>query len=86
MCDKHPNTIKERTWLEKSSEHNGIYVYLVESPLTFGHSQLIIKTENVTTEEDMFEIAAPTLKESIRILKKKMPEAMEKPLWKALRD
>ncbi|MDQ7837159.1 MAG: hypothetical protein RDU59_01520 [Thermodesulfobacteriota bacterium] len=86
MGDKYPNTMEKRTWLRKRSEDNNIYVYLVESPLTFGHSQLILKTENVIPEEDMFGMAAPVLVESIRILKEKIPGAMEDLVWKKLRD
>jgi hypothetical protein len=86
MGDKHPNTMKKRTWLPEPPGDKGISVYLVESPLTFGHSQLILKTEKVTPEEDMFEMASPVLKESIRTLKEKLPEALEDPVWKTLRD
>ena len=86
MGDKHSNTMKQRTWLPAPPGDKGISVYLVESPLTFGHSQMNLQTEKIMPEEDMFEIAALVLKESIRVLKEKLPKAMEDPVWKTLRD
>lgn len=86
MGTKLPNTMKKRTWLAETQGDKDISIYLVESPLAFGHSQLILKTSKITPEEDMFEVASPLLKESIRILKERLPEAVEDPVWKTLRD
>jgi len=86
MGDKHPNTMKERTWLPKLRSNKDVRVFLVESPLTFGHSQLILTTEEVISEEDMFDRSSSVIKEGIQILKRKLPEAIEDPVWKTLRD
>jgi len=86
MVDKHPNTKERRTWLKKPLDDKDICVYLVESPFTFGHSQLIFTTKETVPEEDMFDMSSSVIKESIRILKGKLPEAVQKPIWKTLRD
>jgi hypothetical protein len=86
MGEKHHNTIEGRTWLMRSSENNHISVYLVESPLTFGHSQLILTTKRIIPEEDMFGTASSVIKECLPIINEKLPKALENPTWKTLRE
>jgi len=86
MSDKYPNTMNKRTWLPKLPSDKNIRVFLVESPLTFGHSQLILTTEEVISEENMFDMSSSVIKDSIQILKQKLPEAIENRGWKTLRD
>ena len=86
MGEKHPNTMKERTWLESRPDNNHIRVYLVESPLTFGHSHLILKTEGIISEEDMFDMSSSEIKRCLPILNEKLPKALENPVWKTVRE
>jgi len=80
------DTRDEKTWFELCDKDVHIRVMIVDSPLTFGHSQLILETKKVIPEEDMFEMSSSVIKESIRTLKEKLPEAVENPVWKTLRD
>jgi hypothetical protein len=86
MGSDYPDTRDERTWFELCDKDIHIRVMIVESPLTFGHSQLILETEKVIPEEDMFEMSSSVIKESMRTLKKKLPEAVENPVWEKLRN
>jgi hypothetical protein len=86
MGIKHQNTMKERTWLRDEREGTEIIVYVVESPLTFGHSQLILKSKNKISEERMFELSATVITKCIKILKEKIPGIIENPKWEMLRE
>lgn len=86
MGSDYPDTRDERTWFELCHKHVHIRVMIVEAPLTFGHSQLILETEKAIPEEDMFEMSSSVIKESIRTLKEKLPEAVENPVWEKLRS
>jgi hypothetical protein len=82
----HLDTRGERTWFSRCDNDINIKVMIVESPITFGHSQLILETEKDISEEDMFEKSSSVIKECIHILKEKLPKAVEDPVWKSLRD
>jgi hypothetical protein len=49
-----PDQHSERTWYNE----NSAYVFLVDKPITFGHSQLIFSIPPGISEEDAFNLAA----------------------------
>ena len=63
--DNVPEHLCDRTWY---SEGNA-YVFLVDSPITLGHSQLKVKTDKAQQEEDSFDSAAKHVVKCIKILR-----------------
>ena len=59
-----PAELRERRWYTGKD----VYAFLVDAPITFGHSQLVI-TVNSTAEEEKFESAARHIANCIRILR-----------------
>lgn len=59
-----PQDLQDRTWYTQ----NNTYAFLVDAPITLGHSQLKIKTDE-RQEEDSFEVAAGHMAKCIRILR-----------------
>ena len=86
MGSTHPDTRKERTWYELCDNDVHVTVMIVEAPLTFGHSQLILRTERIIPEEDMFGMSSSVIKECLPIINEKLPKALENPVWKTVRE
>lgn len=85
MGKAHPDTRKERTWYEHCSNDYCINVIIVEAPLTFGHSQLILRSNRDMAEEMMFNSASVVIKECMPIMRNKLPAAVEDNTWEKLR-
>lgn len=45
-----PNELRARAWYENGN----VYAFLVDAPHTFGHTQLVLKTNDMENEEDCF--------------------------------
>jgi hypothetical protein len=86
MGDSHPDTRKERTWYELCTNDFHVTVIIVEAPLTFGHSQLVLKTSKDLDEEVMFEGASFVIKKCLPIIRDRLPSAVENDKWKQLRN
>ena len=84
MGSTHPDTREKRTWYELCSDYYDITVMIVEAPLTFGHSQLILKSNKNLFEEDMFINASNSIKKCINIMRNKLPTAVKNNTWKEL--
>ena len=86
MGNKHPDTRKERTWYELCDIDVQIRVMVVEAPITFGHSQLILETNKNVEEAARFEMATIAIKKCLPIIKECIPAAIENEVWKKLRE
>lgn len=86
MGSTHPDTRKERTWYELCDNDIQVTVMIVEAPLTFGHSQLILKTHKDIDEDVKFETASFVIKKCLPIIRRYIPIAVENDSWKKLRD
>ena len=70
------DSLKRRTWFVEAANIKGtsveIRIFLVYAPLTFGHSQLIMKFSGKrrVDEATRFELAAPIVKKALVVLKK----------------
>jgi hypothetical protein len=85
VVNKHPDTRKERTWYELCDIDVHISVVVVEAPITFGHSQLLLKTKKNIEEDVRFEMVAVAIKKCLPIIKTCIPVAIEKAVWADLR-
>ncbi|OGP55993.1 MAG: hypothetical protein A2Y65_03670 [Deltaproteobacteria bacterium RBG_13_52_11] len=63
--DNVPEHLRDRTWY---SEGNA-YAFLVDAPITLGHSQLKAKTDDAQQEEDSFNSAARHVAKCIGMLR-----------------
>ena len=86
MGSSHPDTRNERTWYKLCDNDSHIRVILVEAPLTFGHSQLIITTRKNIKEDIKFEMASFAIGRCLPIIKKCIPAAVKDDTWKELRE
>lgn len=71
-------SVSERTWVQTSQAR----VFLVDAPLTFGHSQLVVPKTDAQFEEEAFHAAAPLVEKCIRIFRLALSSAVasHKPL------
>jgi hypothetical protein len=86
VTKEHPDTRKERTWYELCQNDYQINVMVVEAPLTFGHSQFILRSNRNISEDAMFNSASITIKECLKVLRNKLPSAIKNITWKELSD
>ena len=63
--DKLLEVVRDRTWYHA----RGVFAFLVDAPLTFGHSQLVVKAPKSKNEEFWFATAAPHIAICIRTLR-----------------
>jgi hypothetical protein len=64
-----PNDLLDRTWYSK----NDVYAFLVDAPITFGHSQLIVRIGESKQEEDVvFRNASLHISNCIRTLRTRL--------------
>ena len=59
---------------------------IVEAPITFGHSQLILTTHKNLEEDVKFEMASLAIKRCLPIIKECIPTAVENDIWKKLKE
>lgn len=86
MGSKHPDTRKKRTWYELCDNDVHITLMIVEAPITFGHSQLILTTHKNLEEDVKFEMASLAIKRCLPIIKECIPTAVENDIWKKLKE
>ena len=86
MGRKHPDTRKKRTWYELCDNDLNITLMIVEAPITFGHSQLILTTHKKIEEDVKFEMASFVIKRCLPIIKECIPSAVENDTWKKLKE
>lgn len=60
-----PNDFRDRTWYENGNA----YAFLVDTPHTFGHTQLVLKIDNTEKEEDCFRKASSHVTSCIKKLR-----------------
>src|SRR2546428_14009630 len=77
--DKLRDVVRDRTWYRA----RGVFAFLVNAPLTLGHSQLVVKTPQSDTEERSFAAAAPHVANCIRVLRTRLPSHGRKS-WQSL--
>lgn len=65
-----PEGLQDRTWYIEG----GSYAFLVDAPITLGHAQLKIKTDEGQQEEDSFMTAATHVTKRIAILRRALPD------------
>ncbi len=65
MKENIPQSIRERAWYVR----DGVYAFLVDAPLTLGHSQLRVTINSDQKEEDAFQIAAVHIVKCIEVLR-----------------
>lgn len=54
MCSDVPDVLRPRAWYAE----NSAYAFLVDAPIAFGHSQLVLSISPGMPEEDAFTLAA----------------------------
>lgn len=79
--DNVPTDLRDRAWYS----HGDTYVFLVDKPITFGHSQLRVATAPTQHEETSFATAAIHVVKCIRILRQKLSKVSFED-WRALAD
>lgn len=67
--DKLRELVRDRTWYRA----RGVFAFLVEAPLTLGHSQLVVRASWSDTEERSFVAAVPHIANCIRVLRRRLP-------------
>lgn len=77
--DNVPEGLHDRTWYSQDNT----YAFLVDAPITLGHSQLKVKTGETQQEEDSFEVAAGHVVKCIRTLRTTL-SALRLDNWAAL--
>lgn len=60
-----PEELRDRTWYIE----NDAYAFLVDAPITLGHSQLRVSVTQTQQEEDAFNSAARHISKCIRVLR-----------------
>lgn len=73
-----PEILRHRTWYSPP----GTYAFLVNAPLSFGHSQLCVTKEESEPEDAAFARAAKHIKTCIRSFRVVLPDAVV--LWNSL--
>ena len=67
-----PEVLRHRTWYSPP----GTYAFLVDAPLSFGHSQLCVTKEDSEQEDATFARAAKHIKTCIRSFRVVLPDAV----------
>jgi hypothetical protein len=67
-----PEKYRDRTWY--SCEVAGVYTFLVDGPITFGHSQLVISNKSMKKEDEIFEKASLHVVMCIKVLQNMLIE------------
>lgn len=91
MCqqrDINRERVNERVWYQNGNRNaNGYaYAFLVDAPITFGHSQLVLFTDESMEEQDCFTIAARHIANCIAALRTTIPGALADTRWTALAE
>lgn len=76
-----PNHVEKRAWYEDYDA----YAFLVDQPVTFGHSQLVIRIPEAEDEHCSFLRASPHIAKCIERLRTALPKS-DAPGWEALAD
>lgn len=77
--DNVPDDLWDRTWYSAGNA----YVFLVDKPITLGHSQLKVRTDKAQQEEDSFDSAARHVAKCIKILRVTLSN-LQLDYWNAL--
>jgi hypothetical protein len=68
-----------RVWYEERDA----FAFVLHAPLTFGHSQLVVRVRSASSEEHIFERASLHIASCIRALRTKLPTGSRR-TWKEL--
>jgi len=77
--DKLREDVRSRIWYD----NRNVFAFLVDAPLTFGHSQLVVKAAKLKTEEFWFTTAAPHVASCMKVFRTRLPNR-NRSSWRSL--